>query len=1005
MAAVMRVISSGSGKGKSTVSRYIAERDRDPEKEGKEKRTLFSKDREGMTYRNADKVLAKGAVAPEKEDVIHVAVSLRPGDYERLGKTNEERSRAFMLVTREAMQEVEKDLGARDMVWVAGIHQNTDNPHVHIAINKNMSDGETGRPKRIETIPRDMRGTRTRELDNSREAGRSQELEIDFQGGAGGDGRGGKAEPEHGERGKMTERFDDAIDHIAGPVTMIGFHIADRDSFQRRSVFDERKRQPTEDERLVGRWVVAEASLRPGDETASRERGRLRSQVTELDRDAAISGQAKTAAFIPTEELRAALDKGQLTALNSAGHKHTPYDAGDLVKEASERDPVLRDRTTLGQEIASRFRAEYFSEKVIAAESQASVRRYTINDVSLGLERKSSVSDLQGRAGARGQRAAEMSGAQTGSERREIKSETYARDVERHAPNIEEIEKAHAAQVEELTKKRDKALDAHDRLVLPTAKIEQEYRAKGEQQPTPIISRATLDELHEQSVERRDPERIIYINNLRSQLSIEFGGHARNNHSATRLGAQTEIARQDFRVSEQREDKFDKTAHLRKWELDDGRKLSLADVDKETKYRKSEIEFHEKRAEYYEKRLSFWGSFSLPSVASLNPVNQIKATFTRNPFSGFGSMSFGPTINPFRRAEYRQGIEEARDAAQTAREKIEELKPVRDFITDKIETQRAELSNNVSRDHRMMEALSSTREAEAADRVATGREMPESKYKGWELRRMESNAEILRDSEGLRAFEKEIGPGREGINLEGRASRAFAREIHAEIGSIAAKGRLESFEEHQDHYPLGYRDAEGNLQTGTLSEVKPHSLMERLTDFISPSEEKQELRATLEAAAKVTYNNLLDDHEKAAEYFKSVQGIANDYRAALQERGPEQQMPAPEFTRKELADIERYGESIGNEDLHKHYDEFVRGVIENDQVGNHPVGQAFADLVSSKPGIDPEPETSWQQTQEPSSPDMNQNDLDTAKPETPVEITGASMEIESGAAEIVAALL
>src|SRR4051812_40965491 len=104
MAAVMSVISSGSGSGASTVSRYISERDRDPEKEGKEKRPLFSREREGMTYRQADKVLSKGKDIISKKDVIHLAVSLRPGDFERLGSNNEERVQGFIEVTREAMQ-------------------------------------------------------------------------------------------------------------------------------------------------------------------------------------------------------------------------------------------------------------------------------------------------------------------------------------------------------------------------------------------------------------------------------------------------------------------------------------------------------------------------------------------------------------------------------------------------------------------------------------------------------------------------------------------------------------------------------------------------------------------------------------------------------------------------------------------------------------------------------------------------------------------------------------
>jgi hypothetical protein len=523
------------------------------------------------------------------------------------------------------------------------------------------------------------------------------------------------------------------------------------------------------------------------------------------------------------------------------------------------------------------------------------------------------------------------------------------------------------------------------------------YRASGEKLPSPIISRPVLDELHEQAVEQRDPARIAFLNGLRLQMAQEFGGHARNDHSAARLAAQADIAQQDLRVSERRAESFDKTAHLRKWEIGDQR-LSLSDVDKETKYREGEVKFQEKRAEFYDKKLSFWGSFSLPSAASLNPINSVKSALTTNPFKGIGSLSFGPTINPLRRAEYREQAQEAREAARAAQEKIEALRPIRETIVDKIEGRRAELAEGVGRDRAMAETLIGIRDAEAADRSATGRQMPAPEYKGWELRRLEADAGLLRDGEAMHRFEQQIGPDHENINLEGRASRAFAREVHAEIVSKEAAERLESFSKSRDHYPLGYRDAEGNLRTGTLSEVKPHSLGERIARFISESSEQRELRETLEHAATETYNDLRSDRDKTAEYYQTARAVAGDYREQLHPREPGQELPKAEFTRKELADIERYGEALSDHAQHQHYQDFVRDVIEHDHVGNHPVGQSFADQLDSKLGADPEPEKSWQQASAPEAPGAGTP----AAPEAPapggnpVEITGATADIEAG---------
>lgn len=998
MAAVMAVVSSSGGSGDSSITRYISERDRDPEKEGKEKRPLFSREREGMTYRQADRVLAKGSDKPQKEDVIHIAVSFRPGDFERLGKTNEERAEGLKDATREAMLEVEKDLGVKDMAWVAGIHQNKANPHIHIAINKNMTDRETGRDKRIETIPRELRGNKPREVETGRE------IEFEPGGDKQNEERGG--EEERGEKGKIAHRFDDAIDHVAGPVTKIAFRLADRDIQLRRSLVPE-KREPTDQERIVGRWVIVEAEGRPGDEKARSERENLRVQVREFDRQTSSKGERQVAAYIPKETLREALDKGTLTALNRNGQRHSPYDGGDLAKIESERDPLMRDRTILGRELAARFRSDYFSEKCDACEEQKEVRRYKIHDVSLdGLERKSSAADIGQRAAARGQRAAESSGAEKGDERREIKSTTIKTDVARHAPNMTEIEAAHAEQLAKLTAKRDQELDAHDRLLLQKNLIERAYRASGETLPTPIVSRPMLDELHEQAVEQRDPARIAYLNNLRIEMAKEFGGNTRNDHSAARLVAQTEIGQQDLKVSEQRADSFERTAHLRKWEIGE-EKLSLSDVDKEMRYREGEVKFQEKRAEFYDKRLSFWGSFSLPTAASLNPINSVKSAFTRNPFSGIGSISFGPTINPMRRAEYREQAQEAREAARVAQEKIEALRPVRETIVDKIEGRRAELSEQVARDRGMADTLSGIREAEAVERSTSGRQMPEPNYKGWELRRLEANAGLLRDGEALGRYEHEIGPGREGINLEGRAARAFAREIHVELVAKEAAARLEAFNEHRENYPLGYRDSEGNLRTGTLSEVKPHSTIERFTRFLTETADQRTLRESLEHAATETYNSLHSDRDRTGDYLQAVQKVASEYRAQLHEREPEKELPKPEFTRKELADIEKFGESLTDHAQHQHYQDFVRDVIEHDHVGNHPVGQSFSDQSGSKIGIDPEPEKSWQQSLEPGSSPSAGSPTAPEQAVTPgntVEITGASLEVDEAGGGLAALL-
>jgi len=112
-------------------------------------------------------MLSNGAGTPDKDDLIHIAVSFRKEDYERLGPTDEERKEQLREVTREAMVEMSRDLRAKEMRWVAGIHLNTDHPHVHIVISKEVKDLATDKSRRIGRIPKRLLPYRETHTDGS----------------------------------------------------------------------------------------------------------------------------------------------------------------------------------------------------------------------------------------------------------------------------------------------------------------------------------------------------------------------------------------------------------------------------------------------------------------------------------------------------------------------------------------------------------------------------------------------------------------------------------------------------------------------------------------------------------------------------------------------------------------------------------------------------------------------------------------------------------------------
>lgn len=152
MRVVFHVISTG-GVGGSRVTRYIAERDKDLEREGSGPRPLFSEDREGMSYRVADRILDPDG-RPQKGDLLHLSVSFEEADFEKLGADEKERQARMRELVREGMKGMAEELNVERLTWVSGIHRNSENPHAHIVVHKQAFERGTGKEKRLDRIPK-----------------------------------------------------------------------------------------------------------------------------------------------------------------------------------------------------------------------------------------------------------------------------------------------------------------------------------------------------------------------------------------------------------------------------------------------------------------------------------------------------------------------------------------------------------------------------------------------------------------------------------------------------------------------------------------------------------------------------------------------------------------------------------------------------------------------------------------------------------------------------------
>lgn len=331
-------------------TRYLAERERDPEREGDTRRPLFSNELSDLTPAQANTFLHGGARTGKLDDrdVIHLVVS--PADvtaFERLGDETDARTEAFKNCTREMMREFEERLGITDTRWIAGIHLNTDHPHVHILVQRQATNAETGLPQRIEHLPRElMMHRRAVEENQSPEhttaatavsperlravssvplsaqvseattstkqlptiANQSTAIRETLK-------------PLVRDDGALGHAFRASLERHALPVRGTAFRIDNQPQLTRREVCNECDGlAPTRNEKLVGAWLVAEAR-NTGNNTPAQAETRLllRDEVQRLDEKTTAQGRALTRAFVSESTLNELLRDNRIQATRPDG--------------------------------------------------------------------------------------------------------------------------------------------------------------------------------------------------------------------------------------------------------------------------------------------------------------------------------------------------------------------------------------------------------------------------------------------------------------------------------------------------------------------------------------------------------------------------------------------------------------------------------------------------------------------------------------------------------------
>lgn len=142
---IISIKSGASGGSSRGLVHYLAHSKLDREKEGIERREFFSDSENNLDVRGANRLLSLKDAKPKPEELLHIVIAPSKEEIESLGEDRATRKDALKEIVRETVARLEKEVNAKKLKWVAVAHFNTDNPHAHLAVQKQFSDenGET----------------------------------------------------------------------------------------------------------------------------------------------------------------------------------------------------------------------------------------------------------------------------------------------------------------------------------------------------------------------------------------------------------------------------------------------------------------------------------------------------------------------------------------------------------------------------------------------------------------------------------------------------------------------------------------------------------------------------------------------------------------------------------------------------------------------------------------------------------------------------------------------
>jgi hypothetical protein len=273
--------------GASSLSNYIAKSKVDSEREQLTEsgvRPLFSAHQDRLTLKEADQTLNPTGKELEKEEVIHVVISPEPGSLDRAGDDPAEKYKAVRETIRATVRVMERVLNVKSLLWIAGFHQNTKTPHVHVAVSRWALDAVTEKLRYIKHLPKSLLPH------NTEDAGGERRFLV----------------------GKIAEVFISALVQKLKPIRSVQIIDTLHGVDVNRSVasrYAQMLRGPTSEQLTVGQWLEGALMFATGKtgelsrDELLKQYSELTSEVARIDALARANGARPPVAYIAPERL------------------------------------------------------------------------------------------------------------------------------------------------------------------------------------------------------------------------------------------------------------------------------------------------------------------------------------------------------------------------------------------------------------------------------------------------------------------------------------------------------------------------------------------------------------------------------------------------------------------------------------------------------------------------------------------------------------------------------